>query len=87
MPEGLKQCEVAPVEREEGDGEDGDGPLIGEAGERRQCRLDGPEHEEEQEQARTPDQRIDQHRNKAAADACQRHLDRHQLRRIDVKLI
>ena len=37
--------------------------------------------------ARGPDQRIDQQCDEAAADAGQRHLDGHELGRIDVKLI
>ena len=42
---------------------------------------------EQHQETRAPDQVIDQQRDKAAADARQRHLDRHQFRRIDAKLV
>ena len=47
---------------------------------------DGEEHNKH-EKAGEPDQGIDQQSDKTAADAGQGHLDVHQLRRINVKLI
>ena len=49
--------------------------------------MNSQQQKTEDHEAGDPDQRIDQQRDKAAADAGQRHLDGHQLRRIDVKLI
>ena len=42
---------------------------------------------EQHHQPRAPDQVVHQQRNEAAADPRQRHLNGHQLRRVDAKLV
>ena len=87
VPEGLEECEVSPVEKEDHHGEERGGPLIGEIVEGFESGPEHPAEDAEEHEAGKPDQSIDQQCDKAAADAGQRHLDGHQLGSIDVKLI
>ena len=87
VPECLKESEVAPVEQKQSQQHDGDHPLVRKPRECPYGRVYEPEEQNEDGQARSPDQHIDQQGNEPASDAGQRHLDGHQFRSFDAKLI
>ena len=87
-PERLKQGEVAPVEQEDEEDQDGYGPLFGELLKRAETRAERSANTSTRtKQADEPEERVDEHGDEAAANAGERHVDGDQFRGVDAKLI
>lgn len=87
VPEGLKQGEVAPVEKEKQEEIESGSPLRGETIERGKAGQEIGEDPHHQADANEPDHVVNQERDETAADAGEGHLDGNKLRGFNAKLI
>ena len=87
VPEGLEEREVAPIEKENKKDDERHGPLLGGSGEGKAARCEKRSQNGKHQDRCKPDQVIDEQGDEAAADAGERKLDVHELRRGDIELL
>ncbi len=87
IPEGFKEREITPIQHEWNEDKKRRRPFFADLAEMREARIEKVDRDDEENDNGEPDQIIDQQGDEAAADASDRHVDRHQFGGFDAKLI
>ena len=87
VPEGFKEREIAPIEEEDQENIDGDRPLLRELIESAEAGHEVGEDFSDDQNARNPNEIVDQQCDEPASDAGNGHLDRYEFRRFNAKLV